>query len=46
MAAAIDSWRVQTGRNGRVSTADLRAGVDDGRIVRRQRGFTSPIGRR
>ena len=30
LTAAIDSWRVETGRHGRVSTADLRAGVLDG----------------
>ena len=41
LAAAIDSWRVQTGRNGRVSTADLRAGVEDGRIAPKTRVYES-----
>ena len=41
LAAAIDRWRVQTGRNGRVSTADLRAGVDDGRIAPTARVYES-----
>ena len=41
LAAAIDGWRVETGRNGRVSTADLRAGVEDGRIVPKARVYES-----
>ncbi len=41
LAAAIDSWRVETGRNGRVSTADLRAGVEDGRIAPKTRVYES-----
>ena len=41
LAAAIDSWRVATGRHGRVSTADLRAGVEDGRIAPKTRVYES-----
>ena len=41
LAAGIDSWRVETGRNGRVSTADLRAAVLDGRIVPKARVYES-----
>ena len=41
LAAAIDRWRVQTGRNGRVSTADLRAAVLDGRIAPTARVYES-----
>ena len=41
LTAAIDSWRVETGRHGRVSTADLRAGVLDGRIVPKARVYES-----
>ena len=39
LAAGIDSWRVETGRNGRVSTADLRGGVEDGRIAPKARVY-------
>ena len=41
LAAAIDRWRVETGRHGRVSTADLRAAVEDGRIVPTARVYES-----
>ena len=41
LAAAIDRWRVATGRHGRVSTADLRAAVLDGRIVPTARVYES-----
>ena len=41
LAAAIDSWRVAKGRHGRVSTADLRAGVEDGRIAPKTRVYES-----
>ena len=41
LAAAIDRWRVATGRHGRVSTADLRAGVEDGRIAPKTRVYES-----
>ena len=41
LAAGIDSWRVETGRNGRVSTADLRGGVEDGRIAPKARVYQS-----
>ena len=41
LAAGIDSWRVETGRHGRVSTADLRAAVLDGRIVPKARVYES-----
>ena len=41
LTAAIDRWRVATGRHGRVSTADLRAGVEDGRIAPKTRVYES-----
>ena len=41
LTAGIDSWRVETGRHGRVSTADLRAGVEDGRIAPKARVYQS-----
>ena len=41
LAAAIDGWRVEIGRNGRVSTADLRAAVEDGRITPAARVYES-----
>lgn len=41
LAAGIDGWRVETGRNGRVSTADLRAAVEDGRIAPKVRVYES-----
>ena len=41
LAAAIDRWRVAKGRHGRVSTADLRAGVEDGRIAPKTRVYES-----
>ena len=41
LAAAIDRWRVAKGRHGRVSTADLRAGVLDGRIAPTARVYES-----
>ena len=41
LTAAIDRWRVATGRHGRVSTADLRAAVVDGRIAPTARVYES-----
>ena len=41
LTAAIDRWHVETGRHGRVSTADLRAAVLDGRIVPTARVYES-----
>ena len=41
LTAGIDGWQVETGRHGRVSTADLRAGVDDGRIAPKARVYQS-----
>ena len=33
LAAALDRWGVQSGRNSRVRRSDLRAVIDEGRIV-------------
>ena len=41
LSGKIDTWPVETGRNGLVSTADLRAGVGDGRIMPTVRVYQS-----
>ena len=41
LAAALDRWGVQSGRNSRVLKSDLRAVIDEGRIVPTVRVYQS-----